>query len=93
MHVETAKSLFDMSRFRKFLEGVWGGHLQTRVGPAPYKWSRHTSIKMGGRSWHIFLLLVHSDARKDLMILINHSPEIIGLLRLYFPFSREKSDG
>ena len=43
-----------------FLEG--GGHLQTRVGPAPYQWSRHKSIKMG-RSRHRFLLLVHSEAR------------------------------
>ena len=39
-----------------------GGHLQTRVGPAPSQWSRHKSIKMG-RSWHRFLLLVHSEAR------------------------------
>ena len=47
-----------------FLEagGGGGGHLQTRVGPAPYQWSRHKSIKMGG-SWHRFLLLVHSEAR------------------------------
>ena len=46
MHVETAGSLFDMPRSRKFSrEG--GGHLQTRVGPAPYQWSRHKSIKNG----------------------------------------------
>ena len=64
-----------------FLEG---GHLQTRMGPAPYQWSRHKSIKMG-RSWHRFLLLV-----QDLMILIILSPQILGLLRLYFPLSREK---
>ena len=30
---------------------------------------------------------------QDLMILINIDPQIIGLLRLYFPLSREKSDG
>ena len=42
-----------------FLEG---GHLQTRMGPAPYQWSRHKSNKMG-RSWHRFLLFVHSEAR------------------------------
>ena len=42
--------------------GGGGGHLQTRVGPALYQWSRHKSIKMG-RSWHRFLLLVHSEAR------------------------------
>ena len=48
-----------------FLEGGGGGgrgHLQTRVGPAPYQMSRHKSIKMG-ISWHRFLLLVHSEAR------------------------------
>ena len=66
-----------------------GGHLQTWVGPAPYQWSRHKSIKMG-RSWHRFLLLVHSEAEQDLMILIKLSPQILGLLRLYFPLSREK---
>ena len=60
MHVETAGSLLDMRRSRKFSRG--GGHLQTRVGPPPYQWSRHKSIKIG-RSWHRFLLLVHSDAR------------------------------
>ena len=37
-----------------FLEVGGGGHLQTRVGPAPYQWSRHKFIKMG-RSWHRFL--------------------------------------
>ena len=63
MHVGTAGSLFDMRRSRNFLEGA--GHLQTRVGPAPYQWSRHKSIKMG-RSWHRFLLLVHSEARTRL---------------------------
>ena len=84
MHVETAGSLFDMRRSRKFSRGG-GGHLQTRVGPAPYQWSRHKSIKMG-RSWHRFLPLVHSE----LIILINLSPQILGLLRLYFPLSREK---
>ena len=30
---------------------------------------------------------------QDLMILINLSPQIHGLLRLYFPLSREKNDG
>ena len=62
MHVETAGSLFDMRRSRKFSRGGGGGHLQTRVGPALYQWSRHKSIKIG-RSWHRFLLLVHSEAR------------------------------
>ena len=71
-----------------FLEGG-GGHLQTRLGPAPFKWSRHNSIKMG-RSWHRFLLLVHSEAEQDLTILINFSSQILVLLRSYFPLSREK---
>ena len=30
---------------------------------------------------------------QDLMILINRSTQIHGLLRLYFPLSREKNDG
>ena len=44
--------------------GGGGGHHQNRVGPAPNQWSRHKYIKMG-RSWHIFLLSVHSEARFD----------------------------
>ena len=66
-----------------FLEGG-GGHLQTRVGPAPYQWSCHKSIKMG-RSWHSI-----QKPEQDLMMLINLSPQILGLLRLSFPLSREK---
>ena len=62
MHMETASSLFDMRGSRKFSRGGGRGHLQTRVGPAPYQWSRHKSIKMG-RSWHRILLLLHSEAR------------------------------
>ena len=63
MDVETAGSLFDMRRSRKFSRlGGGGGHLQTKVGPGSYQWSRHKSIKIG-RSWHRFLLLVHSEAR------------------------------
>ena len=61
MHFETASSLFDMRGSRKCNRGV-GSHLQTRVGPPPYQWSRHKSIKMG-RSWHRFLRLVHAEAR------------------------------
>ena len=30
---------------------------------------------------------------QDLMILINLSPQVLGLLWLYFPLSREKNDG
>ena len=97
MHVETAGLLFDMRRARKFSRVCvcvcgGGGHLQTSVGPAPYKWSRHKSIKMG-QSWHRFLLLVHwyiQRPEQDLTILINLRPQILGLLRLYFPLSREK---
>ena len=70
-----------------FLEG--GGHLQTRVGPAPYQWSRHKPIKMG-RTWHRFLLWYIQKPEHDFMLLINLSPQILGLLRLYFPLSQEK---
>ena len=89
MHVETAGSLFDMRRSRKFSRGG-GGHLQTSVGPAPYQWSRHKSIKMS-RSWHRFRLLLHSKARTNFDDI--DKPQILGLLRLYFPLSREKNDG
>ena len=89
MHVETAGPLFDMRRSIKFSRG---GHLQTRMGPAPYQWSRHKSIKMG-RSWHRFLLLVHSEARTRFDDIDNLNPQIPGLPWLYFPLSREKNDG
>ena len=61
MHVEPACSLFDMRRSRKFSRGG-GCHLQTRVDPALLVQSSCKSIKKG-RSWHRFLLLVHSEAR------------------------------
>ena len=87
MHVETAYSLFEMRRSRKFSRGgvtFRPGWIQL------YQWSRHKSIKKG-RSWHRFLLLVHSEARTRFYdILINLSPQILGILRLYFPLSREK---
>ena len=48
MHVETASSLFDNRRsILIFSGGGGGGHLQTRLGLAPYQCSRHKSIKMG----------------------------------------------
>ena len=68
-----------------FLEG---GHLQTRVGPAPYQWSRHKSIKMSHGTDSYFWYIQRPE--QDLTILINLSPQKLGLLRLYFPFNREK---
>ena len=61
MHVETAGSLFDMRRSRKFSRG--GG-----VTFRPVWVQLHTSgvvinLSKMGRSWHRFLLLVHSEAR------------------------------
>ena len=74
-----------------FLEGG-GGHLQTRVGPAYTsgvvinlsKWVDHGTDSY---FWYI------QRPEQDLTILINLSPQILGLLRLYFLLSREKNDG
>ena len=73
-----------------FLEG--GGHLQTRVGPAPYQWSRHKSIKWVDHVTDSYFWYIQRP-EQDLTVLINLSPQILGLLRLYFPLSREKNDG
>ena len=82
MHVETAGSLFDMRRSRKFSRGGGGGHLQTSgVVINLSKWVDHGT---NSYFWHI------QRPEQDLTILINLSPQILGLLRLYFPFSREK---
>ena len=84
MHVETAGSLFDMRRSRTFPRG---GHLQTRVGPAPNQWSRHKSIKMG-RSWHRFLLLLHSEARTRF-----DKPSNTWVTTVVFSIKPRKNDG
>ena len=69
-----------------FLEG--GCHLQTRVDPAlPVESSyiyQRVDHGTGSYFWYI------QGPEQDFTILINLSPQILGLLRLYFPLSREK---
>ena len=76
MHVETASSLFDMHGSRKFSRG---GSSSIVINLS--KWVNHGTDSY---FWYIQML------EQDLMILINLSPQIIGLLWLYFPLSREK---
>ena len=92
--METTGSLFDMRRSRKFSRG--GG-----VGGSPSDQGGSSSIPVGvvinlskwvdhgtdSYFWYI------QRPEQDLTILINLSPQILGLLRLYFPLSREKNDG
>ena len=73
-----------------FLEG--GGHLQTRVGPAQYQWSHHKSIKMG-RSWHRFLLLVHSEARTRFDDIAKPWPSNTWVTTGVFSIKPRKNDG
>ena len=90
MHVETAGSLFDMRRSRKFSRRGGGG-VTFRPG-----WVQlHTSgvvinlskwVDHGTDSYFLYI----QRPEQDLTILINLSPQILGLLRLYFPLSREK---
>ena len=75
MHVETAGSLSDMRRSRKFSRGGGGG--------SPSEINQNGSI----------MAQIPSFGTQDLTILINLSPQILGLLGLYFPLSREKKDG
>ena len=88
MHVETAGSLFDMCRSRKFSRG--GG-----ASPSDQSGSSFTSgvlINLSKRVYHgtdsYFWYIQRPE--QDLTILINLSPQVLGLLRLYFPLSREK---
>ena len=87
MHVETAGSLFDMRRSRKFSRGgspsdQKGVQLHTSgVVINLSKWVDHGTDSY---FWYI------QRPEQDLTILINLSPQILGLLRLYFPLSREK---
>ena len=94
MHVETASSLFDMRGSRKFSRGGGGGrgHRQTKVGSAPYKWSRHKSIKMG-RSWHRSLLLVHSEARTRFDDIDKPKPSNNWITMAVFSIQPRKNDG
>ena len=91
MHVETASLLFDMRKSRNFSRGCRGGGVIFRPGWVQLhtsgvvidisKWVDHSTDSY---FWYI------QKPEQDLMILINFSPEILGLLRLYFPLSREK---
>ena len=88
MHVETASSLFDMRRSREFSRGggvtfrpEWVCLHTSGVVINLSKWVDHGTDSY---FWYI------QKPEQDLMILINLSPQILGLLQLYFPFSREK---
>ena len=90
MHVETAGSIFDMRRSRIFSRGGgvtfrpgWVQLLNSGVVINLSKWVDHDTDSY---FWYI------QRPEQDLTILINLSPQILGLLRLYFPLSRE-NDG
>ena len=80
LHVETAGSLFDMRRSSKNFRG--GGGVTFRPG-----WVQlHTSgVVINLSKW-----VDHGTDSYFWYILINLSPQILGLIRLYFPLSREK---
>ena len=90
MHEETVSSLFDMRRSRKFSRGGGGG-VTFRPG-----WIQlHTSgvvinlskwVDHGTDSYFRYI----QKPEQDLMLLINISPQILGLLKVVFPLSREK---
>ena len=89
MHVETAGSLSDMRRSRKFSRGGGG------ASPSDQGGSSFTSgvvINLSKRVDHgtdsYFWYILRPE--QDFTILINLSPQILGLQRLYFPLSREK---
>ena len=93
MHVETAISLFDKRRSRKFSRrcgGPWGavtfrpGWVQLHTSGGVINLSKWVDHGTYSYFWYI------QKPDQYLMILINQSPKIIGLLRLYFPLSREK---
>ena len=88
MHMETASSLFDMPRrSRKFSRGgvtftpEWVQLHTSGVVINLSKWVDHDTDSY---FWYI------QKTEQDLMIWINLSPQILGLLRLYFPLSQEK---
>ena len=89
MHVETASSLFDMRGSRKFSRGGGGvtfrpGWVQLHTSGVVINLSKWIDHGTDSYFWYI------QKPEQDLMILINLSPQIIGLLWLYFPLSREK---
>ena len=59
------------------------------MGPAPYPWSCHKSIKLVDHGTVSYFRYIQKP-EQDFMILINLSPQILVLLRLYFPLSPEK---
>ena len=87
MHAETAGSLFDMRRSRKFSRGGrggGGGWVQLHTSVVFINLSKWVDHGTDSHFWYI------PRPEQDLMILLNLSPQIHGLLRLYFPLSREK---
>ena len=90
MHVETAGSLFDMCRSRKFSRGgvtFRPGWVQLHTSGVVINLSKWVDHGTDSYFWYI------QRPEQDLMILINLSPQIHGLLRLYFQSSREKNGG
>ena len=88
MHAEPTSSLFDMRRSRKFSRG-WGvtfrpGWVQLHTSGEVINLSKWVDHVTDSFFWYI------QTPEQDLIILINLSPQIIGLLRLYFPLSQEK---
>ena len=88
-HVETAGSLFDMRRFRKFSRGGGGvtfrpGWVQLHLSGVVITLSKWVDHGTDPYFWYI------QGPEQDLTILINFSPQILGLLRLYFPLCQEK---
>ena len=75
-----------------FLEGGGGvtfgpGWVQLHTSGVVINLSKWVDHGTDSYFWYI------QRPEQDLMILINLSPQIHGLLRLYFPLSREKNDG
>ena len=87
MHVETAGLLFDTRRSRKFSRGgvtFRPGWVQLHTSGVVINLSKWVDNDTDSYFWYI------QRPEQDLTILINLSPQILGLLRLYFPLSREK---
>ena len=85
--METAGSLFDMRRSRIFSrEGVTfrPGWVQLHTSGVVINLSKWIDHATDSYFWYI------QRPEQDLTILIKLSPQILGLLRLYFPLNREK---
>ena len=86
-NMETAGSLFDMHRSRIFSRGGGGvtfrpGWVQLHTSGVVINLSKWVDHDTDSYFWYI------QRPEQDLTILINLSPQILGLLRLYFPLSR-----